>query len=408
MNVTVMSALLSTNTTSLSDGYTHNASQPSTIDDVVTLSSLMTSTPTSQQPQEEEELSLTERLLLLSAEERARAEDILLVIRYVIFVISLPATLVNVAVFLQPALRSATSVFVISLSLAQLVYILTNVVGRVMYAAIENPSTSKAYLIYGVYVSSYLGIVVRRANYLVMCYLSLERLYAVLRPLHIKQFLLTRFPLTVTAITYFVAAVWHVYMLAKSSIREVRSSRTGKMVYIFVYTDIYKKNPEIADGFAAAAPVLMTYIPLLVLMALNVTTVWALRRHNTNHMQSTANEDLRRQRERQMTRTILATTVIYIILSLPYAFHNIFKAVFTEFDKRQKYENMYYVSRSVAFTLTLLSCALDFFCFLLLSSNFRNTFFALFRLRRAKGGKQSMAEVSGSMVTSRSEVDTKY
>ena len=168
---------------------------------------------------------------------------------------------------------------------------------------------------------------------------------------------------------------------------QVQSSRTGKQVYIFQYTDSYKANPDIADGFGAAAPVLMTYIPLLALMAINVATVCALRRHNvkTKRMQSSADEESRGQRERQMTLTILATTVSFVVLSLPYAFHNVFKNAGLGYNKRQKYENLYLIMRSTAFALTLLSCAIDFVCFFVLSSSFRRTFFRLLGVRANRG-----------------------
>ena len=168
---------------------------------------------------------------------------------------------------------------------------------------------------------------------------------------------------------------------------QVRNSRTGKQVYRFQYTDSYEANPDIADGFGSAAPVLMTYIPLLALMAINVATVWALRRHNvkTKRVQSSADEESRGQRERQMTLTILATTVSYVVLSLPYAFHNVFKNAGLGYNKRQKYENLFYVMRRTAFNLTLLSCAIDFVCFLVLSSSFRKTFFRLLGVGAKRG-----------------------
>ena len=97
----------------------------------------------------EAELTLTERLLVLSKEQWLQAEQILLVIRYVIFVISLPATIINIIVFVQREMRGATSVYIIGLSVSQLVYIVTNVVGRVMHAVVENPLNSYAYIIYG-------------------------------------------------------------------------------------------------------------------------------------------------------------------------------------------------------------------------------------------------------------------
>ena len=97
---------------------------------------------------EAELLTLAERLLLLSKEQRLEAEQILLVIRYIIFAIALPATICNIVVFMQREMRGATSVYVIGLSVAQLLYIITNVVGRVMHTAVENPFNNYTYIIY--------------------------------------------------------------------------------------------------------------------------------------------------------------------------------------------------------------------------------------------------------------------
>lgn len=138
------------------------------------------------------------------------------------------------------------------------------------------------------------------------------------------------------------------------------------------------------DGFAAAAPILFTYLGLACLIALNLLTIWALRRHNlaTKDVTSSASEQAKRHRERQMTVTILAYTALYVLLSLPYAVHTLCLNVSPDYGKRAKYENLYYVMRSCAFTLTLLSCALDFVCFFWLSSNYRKTLMRLVGRRR--------------------------
>ena len=93
-------------------------------------------------------MMLEERLLLMSKERLFQAEHILLVIRYVIFAIALPTTICSIVVFAQREMRGATSVYVIGLSVAQLLYIITNVVGRVMHTSVENPFNSYTYIIY--------------------------------------------------------------------------------------------------------------------------------------------------------------------------------------------------------------------------------------------------------------------
>nr|KAG5703436.1 hypothetical protein BaRGS_022485 [Batillaria attramentaria] len=324
-------------------------------------------------------MSLADSLFLLTRNQRDEAEDILLIIRYIFFALALPATVCNLVVFLQRDMRSATSTYVIGLSLAQLLYIVTSIVGRILAEVIENPLNDLFYLIYSVYISSYLSIVVRRSSYLVMCLVSLERLYAVIRPFHIKEFVLSKYPAAIMSATYISVALWHVYMLTKTSVVQVVSK--------------------------TAAPILMTYIGLTALITLNVLTIWALRRHNvaTKDVQSSASEEAKRKRERQMTVTILAYTVIYVLLSLPYAIHNICKSLFVEYDKREKYENMYYVMRSCAFNLTLLSCAVDFVCFFVLSSNYRKTLTRLTGMRRKR--LQGMAQ-SGDSQTIDTEVNS--
>ena len=92
--------------------------------------------------------TLEERLLLMSKEQLLQAEHILLVIRYIIFAIALPTTICNIVVFAQREMRGATSVYVIGLSVAQLLYIVTNVVGRVMHTSVEKPFNSYTYIIY--------------------------------------------------------------------------------------------------------------------------------------------------------------------------------------------------------------------------------------------------------------------
>ena len=75
------------------------------------------------------------------------------------------------------------------------------------------------------YISSYMSIVVRRASYLVMCFVSVERLYAILRPFHIREFFLTRYPVAVTVFSYLFCGIWHIFMLTKSSIKLVSADR---------------------------------------------------------------------------------------------------------------------------------------------------------------------------------------
>ena len=91
-----------------------------------------------------------EQLQLLSEEQRVRAESILLLIRYAIFALALPAIVCNVVVFAQREMRGAISVYVIGLSVGRLVYTVVSVVGTVVREAVDvdDGDSYACYLLY--------------------------------------------------------------------------------------------------------------------------------------------------------------------------------------------------------------------------------------------------------------------
>nr|KAG5713231.1 hypothetical protein BaRGS_007758 [Batillaria attramentaria] len=80
-------------------------------------------------------------------------------------------------------------------------------------------------------------------------------------------------------------------------------------------------------------------------LVLNVLTIWALQRHNmaARQVQSTTNEDAKRQQERQLTFTLLCASAAYVLLSLPAAFLNLISTTVPEFTPTGKYRNVYAV-----------------------------------------------------------------
>ena len=185
-------------------------------------------------------------------------------------------------------------------------------------------------------------------------------------------------------------------------------------------THTYEDNLDVTEtnDFGTAVSVLITYIPLLGLAVLNAATVWALRRHNHNHNlnlrggdsarqhvqpSTSGDEDARRrsrrQRERRMTLTILTVTVSYLVLSLPhYAAHHLAggdPALRSSYYRRKYWRNLLLVVRSCAHNVTLLSCAVDFLCFVGLSASFRKTLLRLAARDHRQGGFLNQRQEGG-------------
>nr|KAG5708751.1 hypothetical protein BaRGS_031905 [Batillaria attramentaria] len=314
--------------------------------------------------------------LVLSHDQRAFADRIQKSLRFVLVALSVPLTLCNIAVFAHKDMRSATGIYVIGLSVGQLFYIVSNTIYAVWTLAVENPLEQVLYCWYVPYVSIYGGVLVaKRASYVIMCVASVERLYAVLRPLHVKEFLLSKRPGLCLLLIYGTTAAWHAYYLAKSKMILVEYRSTGTTVCRYVSTQLYLDTKQISDAVGRAATIVLTYISLSLQLVVNVLTVWALRRHNAanKHVQSSANEEAKRRQERQLTVTLLGASVSYVMLSLPAALVNLIPSVAPEVFSRAEYPNLYRVIGDFCFNLTVLGCGVDFFCYMALSSKYRKT-----------------------------------
>lgn len=308
----------------------------------------------------------------MSNDLRQSLENIFMVVRNVVIILVLPMAFCNVLVLTQKSMHHSTSSYLIGLSIAEILYILIDVGARIIPSVVPNPRTNFYYLTYSIYMTSYASIVVKRASNVVVCLLSAERLYAVMRPLHVKELFLSSKSTVVWLAVYCMTAILHIFLLTRYSVVQAKDA-SGDVTYVVMPLRLYVQHKVFNDGLALAAPILWTYVSLMVLLALNALTTWALHRHGVaaRDLRSAAGDEVLRRRERNLTRTFLIMTVSYVVVSLPYAFHSMMTMAFPSYDSKGTYSNLYALVRSATFTLSLLTCAIDFVCFLVMSSGYK-------------------------------------
>ncbi|KAK7492254.1 hypothetical protein BaRGS_00016551 [Batillaria attramentaria] len=318
---------------------------------------------------------------LISDDSLDIAQQIQSVIYLAVVVVVVPLVLCNLVVFLQKGMRSATGNYVTALNFGQLVYVLTQIIFTDLWPALEEtPNVHLGYCIYQRYVMIYVGVLVGlRGSNVIMCLASMERLYAVVRPLHIKTFCLSKWSVLSVVFTYLGLAVWHVFVLVRYNITIIRKRRVEFCVPL--ETTLYKENKELNDSFETASTVMFAYGSLVLQVILNVLTVVALRFHRlaTKHVQSSANEKERRRKETQLTTTLLASTISYVALTCPAAVVTLMSRIFPEFGPRNTYSNLFLVLKMITFTLSVFACGIDFLCYLTLSSKYRKCLLGLFQ-----------------------------
>ncbi|KAK7492257.1 hypothetical protein BaRGS_00016554 [Batillaria attramentaria] len=341
---------------------------------------------------------------LISDDGVETAKHIQSIIYGAVVVVVVPLVLCNLLVFLQTGMRSATGNYVTALNLGQLVYVLTQIVSTDVWPALEErPHSHIGYCIYQRYVMNYVGVkIARRGSHVIMCLASTERLYAVVRPLHIKTFCLSKWSVLTVVFTYLGLAVWHAFFLVRFNITMIR--KRGTEFCVPRDTTLYKENKELNNSFETVSTVMFAYGSLVLQVILNVLTVVALRLHRlaTMHVQSSTNEKERRRRENQVTTTLLASTISYVALTCPAALVNLMSNIFPEFGSRSAYSNLFLVLKKLTFTLSVFACGVDFFSYLALSSKYRRCLFGLFRCERKaipKGEPDTKTEEVSEMQT---------
>ncbi|KAK7505905.1 hypothetical protein BaRGS_00002627 [Batillaria attramentaria] len=334
-----------------------------------------------------EELSVLDEALLVSDSQRALAEAIQTPLKYIFIAMAIPLTLCNVIVFSQKDMRSASGTYVVGLNAGQLFYIVSTTAHFIWAHFVDPPYSQYSFCVYEYYVTIYAGVLVaKRASYAILCLASAERLYAVVRPLHVKNFVLSKHPVIGVLSVYALSAVWHVFHLVKYRFEMMNIAALGYSVCRFFKTELYLSHKDVNDAFGSAARICLTYISLLIQLMLNVLTIWALQRHNmaARQVQSTTKEDAKRQQERQLTVTLLFASVTYVVLSLPAALLQVITTTVPGVTPTGKYRNLYTVMLDFGFNMSMLGCGVDFFCYLALSTKYRN---AVFRLIGRKTNK---------------------
>jgi hypothetical protein len=71
-------------------------------------------------------------------------------------------------------------------------YLLAVIGAFILIACVDDVTVSYAYFVYVALFSTFVHLTMRRGSYAVMCLVSMERLYAIVRPLHVKSFVLSR------------------------------------------------------------------------------------------------------------------------------------------------------------------------------------------------------------------------
>ncbi|XP_067685309.1 sex peptide receptor-related protein 2-like [Haliotis asinina] len=295
-------------------------------------------------------------------------------------VIALATNICNVVVFCQKRMKSPTSTILLALCISEVLFLTTDITASIMDLIYGDKAlTERIYLFYGLYVSNYASVTLRRVGFCYTCLVSAERFIAVTFPLQAKSMRLVKNPGVVCALIMVAGFLAHIFSPVKYVVTSYKTD-DNTTAYRFEHTSMYVRDKVHFENASMASKFIFVYLMLLGCLFFNLLIVISLRRHSKGRqaIKTSQNSDQAQKREMQTTITIMASTMVYVILALPTNTNSIINNISDDYGIFTREHFLFFLVGRVGNVCELVSNFTNFFFYIMLSATFRETFRQMF------------------------------
>ena len=365
---------------SLADGTTRNASEPV---EETTIEIIQQTTTEKCQQNTTVTLKPTPALIDTGSLSKEVYDDFKVssvYLQFVFVVLGILSNICNITVFTHKRMRSATSTILTFLSCSELGAAVSELIMTACTAALGRRTyISDIFWTLFQWIRVYLTVAFQRSSFCFNIIVATERFIAVRFPLKAKQILNRRNPVVFCAVTFVIVLGIHSYNPLKMSVVEI-DTRHGT-IYTIRNSQMYINNSGAFEVLSLLTKILFSYLPLFGCLLMNILMVMALWSHRkqrklmqTNQLSQQQNE----KRQSQMTITILMSTFLFVLLSLPVTTSTIAQTIIPEYGAQKQEHYLFRFITLLGGLLYLLSLSLDFLVYMILSRAFRQTFVSLY------------------------------
>ena len=206
------------------------------------------------------------------------------------------------------------------------------------------------------------------ARYIVVI-MSCDRLIAVARPLHVKDSCLSRHPLRVVIGCLIFNLIVASPLAIFSTVKTIQKNNATEYVFTFRNLETFVKHWWVAEA------IIHSFIPMLLLVPLNIAIPLKFYRA-TRRMRQYRSEGSYQQGK--VTATVIAITLMYIILSIPMMVMKLLQYINPEFNVQGKHRLYFWFMHDVIKCLAYINAAADFVMYFLVSNNYRVVFKSMY------------------------------
>ncbi|KAL8591338.1 hypothetical protein ACOMHN_052604 [Nucella lapillus] len=311
------------------------------------------------------------------------------VVTIVVEMVSLALTAASAWVYALRNMRCTTAVYLAAMNvLDTLGGALVTCIRLWRYVEGSRAVSTLAYSYVSMAGAHYLALSCRRSVYCLSVIVSMERFFVISFPLKARYFKIIQFPKLTVLILTTIVFTFHIYLPLKYQVLPLASTRGG---YRVGYTASYRENVQIYEAVSNSAKFIFAYIPLCFGLAMSLALLVALRRHAVtraslqekvvvvmvNKREEAEKEGQvkkkvnRRSAERQLARTILLSTLLFILLSLPSNTAHLVSTYHDTFGFLKLDDRLYRLTSRFSYLALVLSRYTNFLSYVCLSTAFR-------------------------------------
>ena len=210
---------------------------------------------------------------------------------------------------------------------------------------------------------------IHTARYIVLV-MSCERLISIVRPFHVKDTWFAKYPgrMMFACVIFNVLFLLPVVILATVVTKQV----DGQIEYIFTF----KSYDTFFAQYWIAEAIVHSFIPMFFMVTINIAIPVQFYRASTKLRDSRSSSSVSQQGK--ITITVMAITLMYILLSIPLVVVKILQYAQPDFNMTGRYRLVFWFISDLGKLLAYFNSANDFLVFFVVSNSYRAVFKSIY------------------------------
>ena len=295
----------------------------------------------------------------------------------ILYVVGIPANVINMAVFFRQGLSKRINMCLFSLALLDLISL--TVIFSFYAERIFTIDGEKYWPAYGYMVNNnVIGLIgFGNGSVLLSAIISTERCICVLFPLRSQRCIPTKVLAAIIVVSVLVLVSLRFVVTAQYQVTCFYEMRTDIKSWQFYVSDYYFRNKAMLKvlGGMFYGIFISVGIPFIVLIT---TIITAIRLQQTVKWRTQTSSQVSNAKEIAVTKMLIALSIEFFVLSIPVIVVRLLPVFLPQLSPSGHYSNTFSVLLRISELCFCISTSVNFFVYYFTSANYRETLYGLF------------------------------